>query len=172
MVITKTYRESITVTLLAAFVSMLTVIFAMWGITGQKRTFLVQKAELQKLTSDLSNLDKILSDEKTFAGIIAKVTATLPKEYSEVVTAISAIEVTAKSNSLTTDLSIDQKPKAEAGNLRSVTIAIKTAGLYGDISKFATDLSRLPYHTKVDSLTFDEAGGRVSATITIRLYMQ
>lgn len=172
MVTKKTYQESITVAIISASVTLLAVILVMWGITGQKRVVMAQKAQLQKLTADLTNLDKILSDEKSYAEIIRKVTATLPKEYSEVATAISAIEFTAKSNNLTTELSIDQKPKPETGGLESLTMSIKTSGSYGDISKFTSDLSALPYHTRVDALAFDETGGKVTATVTIRLFIQ
>ena len=172
MVIKKTYQKSIKVAIIAAFVSLLAVILAMWGIAGQKRVVLVQKAQLQKLTADLTNLDQILLDEKSYAGMIQSVTATLPKEYSDVAGAISAIEATAKTNNLPTDLAIDENPKPEAGDLKSLTIAIKTSGSYVDISKFVSGIATLPYHTRVDALAFDGAGGKVTATVTIRLFMQ
>lgn len=172
MVIKSTHRESVKIALAAALVSLLAVILAMWGITGQKRAVLVEKAQLQKLTLDLSNLDKILSDEKVYAQALQSVTATLPKDYTDVAGAVAAIELTGKTNNLTTDLSIDAKSKPETGNLKSLTIAVKTSGSYSDISKFTGDLARLPYHTRVDALAFDETGGKVTATITIRLYMQ
>ena len=69
-------------------------------------------------------------------------------------------------------MSIDEKSKPETGDLKSLTMAIKTSGSYGNISKFASDLSALPYHTRVDALAFDESGGKVTVTITIRLFMQ
>lgn len=172
MVIKNTHQGSVGVAVAAALISLLAVILAMWGITGQKLVVITQKAQLQKLTSDLKNLDKILVDEKSYAQAISRVTATLPKEYSEVATAVSAIELTAKSNNLTPTLSIDQNAKPESEDLKSLTMAIKTSGSYGDIGKFASDVAKLPYHTRVDSLAFDEAGGKVTATITIRLYMQ
>lgn len=156
----------------AAFVSLLALILAMWGVSGQKRVVLVQKAQFQKLTSDLSNLDKILSDEKSFADVIAKVTATLPKEYSDIATAVAAIELSAKTNNVSTELSIDQKPKAEPGSLNSLTMAIKTTGSYTNLSTFVSGIAKLPYHTRVDALVFDEAGGKVNGTVTIRLYIQ
>lgn len=160
------------VAIIAVLVSLLAVILAMWGITGQKRVVMIQKAQLQKLTSDLTNLDTILSDEKSYGQLMERVTSTLPKEYSDVATAVSAIELTAKTNNLTTDLAIDEKPKPETGDLKSLTIAIKTSGSYGDISKFVSGVATLPYHTRVDALAFDEAGGKVTATVTIRLFMQ
>jgi len=172
MVIKKIFKKSIILAVIAAIVSVLAVVIALWGITGQKRVVLTQKAQLQKLTVDLTNLDKILSDEKLYAAVIQKVTATLPKEYSDVATAVSAIELTAKTNNLTTELSIDEKSKPETGELKSLTIAVKTSGSYGNISKFVGDLSALPYHTRVDALVFDEAGGKITATVTIRLFMQ
>lgn len=156
----------------AALVSLVAVIGSIWGITGPKRLVLAQKAQLQKLTTDLANLDKILSDEKSYAEIMQKVTATLPREYSEVATAVSALELTAKTNNLPTDLSIDAAPKPETGGFKSLTLALKTSGSYGNISKFLSDLATLPYHTRVDVLAFDAAGGRVTATVTIRLFMQ
>lgn len=172
MVIKKTYQKSVKVAIIAAFVSLLAVILAMWGIAQQKRFILTQKAQLQKLTGDLTHLDNVLSDEKLYAGEISRVTATLPKEYSEVAGAISAIEITAKTNNLPTDLAIDEKPKPEAGDLKSLTIAIKTSGSYGDISKFVSGVATLPYHTRVDALAFDATGGKLTATVTIRLFMQ
>lgn len=172
MVTKNTHRQSNSAALIAAAVSLLVVIFAMWGITGQKRVVLTQKAQLQKLTNDLANLDKILSDEKSFADAMQHVTATLPKDYNDVAAAVTAIELTAKTNNLNTDLAIDEKTKPEAGDLKSLTIAVKTSGIYGDLSKFVSDLSRLPYHTRIDALTFDEAGGKITATVTIRLFMQ
>lgn len=158
--------------IVAALVSLLAVIAALWGINGQKRVVLTQKAQLQKLTSDLANLDSILSDEKSYAGMIQSVIATLPKEYSDIATAIGAIELTAKTNNVTTDFAIDQKSKPETGNLKSLTMAIKTSGSYSDISKFVSGIAKLPYHTRVDALAFDEVGGKVTATVTIRLFMQ
>jgi Tfp pilus assembly protein PilO len=172
MVIKKTYQKSIIMAVVAALVSLLAVTVALWGMSGQKSMVLTQKAQLQKLTSDLANLDTILSDEKAYAGEVARVSATLPKEYSDVATAVSAIELTAKTNNLTTDLAIDEKSKPETGDLKSLTIAIKTSGSYSDISKFVSGIATLPYHTRVDALAFDAAGGKVTATVTIRLFMQ
>ena len=83
MVIKKTYKKSTIIAVVAAGVSVLAVIFAIRGITAVKRVVIAQKAQLQKLTVDLTHLDQILSDEKSYAATIQKVTATLPKEYSE-----------------------------------------------------------------------------------------
>ena len=172
MVIKKIYKKSTIIAVAAAIVSLLAVILAIRGILGVKRVVIAQKAQLQKLTGDLTNLDQILSDEKSYAAVIQKVTVTLPKEYSDVATAIAAIELTAKTNNLTTEMSIDEKSKPETGDLKSLTMAVKTSGSYPDISNFVSGLSTLPYHTRVDALAFDEAGGKVTVTITIRLFMQ
>jgi Tfp pilus assembly protein PilO len=172
MGIKKKYLNSIQVAIAAALISVLAVILVILSINGQKHTVLTQKAELQKLTGDLTNLDTILSDEKKYVEVIKKISATLPKEYSDIATAVSAIELTAKTNNLITDLSIDAAPKPEIGDFKSLTIAIKTTGTYTDIRKFAGDVSKLPYHTHVDSLTFDESGGKIAATMTIRLFIQ
>lgn len=156
----------------AALVSVVAVILAVWGITGQKRVVLAQKAQLQKLTSDLTNLDTILADQKSYAAVVEKVTATLPKEYSDVATAVSVLELTAKTNNLPTELTIDATPKPEAGDLKSLTIAVKTTGSYTSISKFVSDVAALPYHTRVDTITFDGTGGKLTGTVAIRLFMQ
>lgn len=156
----------------AALVSLIAVILALWGIAGQKHVVLTQKAQLQKLTDDLAHLDMILSDEKAYAGEMGRVIATVPREYSDVATAVSAIELTAKTNNLSTDLAIDEKSKPETGDLKSLTIAIKTSGSYADISKFVSGIAKLPYHTRVDALAFDAAGSKVTAIVTIRLFMQ
>lgn len=161
-----------TVAIIAAILSVLAVTVALWGITTQKRVVFAQKSQLQKLNGDLANLDTILSDEKLYAGIMQSVTATLPRGYSDVATAIHVIELTAKTNSLSTDLSIDEKVKPEAGDLKSLTMAIKTSGSTADISTFVSGVAKLPYHTRVDALAFDQAGGKVTATIMIRLFMQ
>lgn len=166
------HRESIGTALVAGAVTMLLVILAMWGVSGQKRVVLSQKAQLQTLTTDLSNLDKILSDEKTYAPAMQSIIASLPKDYSDVAGAVAAIELSAKTNNLPTDLTIDEKAKPETGSLNSLTITMKTSGSYTDIGNFASNLSQLPYHTRIDAMELDGAGGKLTATITIRLYMQ
>jgi len=159
-------------TLLFAFVSLLFVITAMFGITGQKRAVIQQKAQLQKLNGDLANLDTILSDEKSYAPDMKKMTATLPKEYSDVATAVAAIESIAKKNALQPELAIGENATPEPGGLQSISLTLKTIGSYADVTAFTGDLARLPYHTHVDALTFDETGGKISAIVTVRLFMQ
>ena len=157
--------------IIAALGTLLVVILALWGMSGQKQALLVQKSRLAVLSADLANLDRILSDEKQYGETIRKVEATLPKEYSDVAATVSLIELTAKSDNLATDFKIDEKPKAEQSSLYSLSMVVKTTGSYTDIAKFTSDLSLLPYHTHVDAITFDGVGGKVNAAITVRLFM-
>lgn len=170
--ISPAFKQPLWVSAVLAAVSLIVLAGIMGVISSEKKTVLNQKVALAGLKNDLTHLDTILTDKKQYGAAIGSVTRTLPKDYNEVASAVGTLEQVAKSTNLTGDLTIDDKPKPESNGLQSLSIVFHTTGSYSDINTFLTNVSLLPYHTRVDALQFDGTGGKITAVITIRLYMQ
>lgn len=152
------------------------VIVLLMIITGH---FLYREGEIiadyrQKLTflnQDLVLLDKILSDQKTYQEKISIVKKTLPATFEDVTVAVTQIEKLASINNQKIEIKIADQTVKEANNLLSLKLSLKTTGSYGGYSMMLTGLSRLPYHTQIDSIKMEQVNKELSILTDLRLYI-
>lgn len=142
-----------------------------YGLSKQKTVLLSQRLRLEERKRDLELLDKILADQQLYETKIQAINRTVPKNYEEVSNVVSNIERVAAANQQEFETQLEQDAQPESGGLSSIKLTLKTVGSYADFSQMMSGLSRLPYHTRVDALQIDEAGGKAEAVVTLRLFI-
>ncbi len=157
---------------LLAAITLLATILTGYALSGQKTRLYEKKVRLEERKRDLALLDRILADYETHKVSIEAAVRTLPKTYEDVSFVVSQIERLAKANRQELETQLEKDAQKESGELASLKITLKTSGSYTDFSQLMSGLALLPYHTRLDTLQIDEAGGNVETVATIRLYLQ
>lgn len=158
-------------TILLIFIAFLAVVLAGNILNKQKEVLVARRLELAKLNRDLERLDKILTDKKENWEKLEIARKTLPASYQDVAYFVSQIERIAKEAGQNLETQIDKTPKDEKVGLLGLRISLQTTGDYKSFSDLLTQISRFPYHTKVEALKIQEIEGNLSAITSLRLYL-
>lgn len=154
----------------AATLSVLFILlFSVLTVRMARDTARVHEA-LTQTTYDLSLLDAIVPESKTYATAAATLRHSLPSGYAEVSAALTAIDGIARTNQISLDTQLGDAPVAEAG-IHSLIITMRTSGSYSNLRSFMSDLALIPYHTSVNSIALDSNSG-LTGIITVKLFIQ
>lgn len=137
----------------------------------QNRT-LVKRRELLSLKRDLQKLDQILVDRKTYQPQLDKVTQTVPATPQEVAVALSQFEGLAKTSGVAYDAKLEDGANSEPEGVRSIKMTLTLSGSYVSLTGWFTNVAKLAYHTKIDSIVFEGGKGPIQVTIAMRLFVQ
>lgn len=157
--------------IILALFSILAVVFTGNLLLKEKKAVVARRVELVELQRDFELLDKILVDQKNNEEKIKATSRTLPASFEEVAFFISQIERISSENGQELETKIDEVVTPEQNDLLGLGISLETSGAYSTFSEILTDLAHLPYHTRVDSLKIEEAGGEISTLLNFRLYL-
>lgn len=161
----------ILVSVILALFSILAVVFTGNLLLNEKKAVIAKRTELAGLQKDLELLDKILVDQKNNEEKIKTASRTLPASFKEVAFFISQIEGISSKNGQELETKIEEVPTPEQNDLLGLGISLEISGAYSSFSEMLTDLTHLPYHTRVDSLKVEETGGKISSLVNLRLYL-
>lgn len=155
----------------AGFGILMVVAMSVFTIKSANKTSLLHR-DLAQTTYDLSRLDKLMSDMKTYLPIIASVRHSLPNGYAEVAAAITRVEALAKTNNIALDTSLEDAAKSSSLGVKLLQVSMHIAGSYTDMRNFISHVTNLPYHFDVSTLTVDNNSGPLEGLITMELYIQ
>ena len=96
----------------------------------------------------------------------------MPTRYSEVAFFTSQMERLAENNAVSILTTIDKDQTQERQPFNSIVYSIEAQGNYPNTAEFLTQMSRLPYHTVVDSLRIESDDGGLTTNIRFRLFVE
>ena len=114
----------------------------------------------------------MVEERKLYAGEIRKVKSSLPGKYYEISFFVTQLERLAQNYSLGMDIDIDPDKKDEKESYSSILFSLKFTGDYNRVSDFLTQMSKLTYHTSVDSIKMDFEGGEIKTLVKLRLFVE
>lgn len=130
------------------------------------------KVKVAQIKRDVALLDKISQEKTQYSSDIQKIKSTLPSMYYEISFFATELERLAQNNDLTMQISIDEKKKEETNTINSISFLLEIDGTYTSVSYFLTQLSKLPYHTKLERMEFARNEDQPAAKITFKLFTQ
>lgn len=130
------------------------------------------RTELAQTRYDVTGLDTIVHDMQVQAASYAIVRRSVPDGHAEVAIALGSVEVLAKDNKVTLEMRVDDAAKSDSSGVKSLTVIANAAGTFTDIRTFLSSLSRLPYHTQVQTMTMDSSRGTLAGTVTLKLFIK
>ena len=130
-----------------------------------------KKQQLTQLQVDLDSLDRLQEDKLTTKKQLDRIMASLPNSYRQVADYTIQLEQLTSENKQILETAIDSASAEEKNGLKSLKYTIQTQGTYTTYSSLLNDLARLPYHTRIDSLTIDNNSGQLSTLTTYKIYL-
>jgi len=157
---------------LSLMVSFTAVVFGLFSVSKIANTVVKSKIKVAETERDIVLLDKLVEERKLYAGEIRKVKSSLPGKYYEISFFVTQLERLAQNNSLGMDIDIDPDKKDEKESYSSILFSLKFTGDYNRVSDFLTQMSKLTYHTSVDSIKMDFEGGEIKTLVKLRLFVE
>src|SRR4030042_415606 len=164
-------KTNLIVRCLALLASIVILVFVGKALSKEAKLIAASKLKLAESNRDLVLLDNILVDRQKYAADIEKIKKSLPGDYWEVAFFTEQLEKLAAANNLVLETAIDTTVKEDTGGLSSLKFTIKTKGSYQSNAKMLSDISGLPYHTRVDSIKMQKEEGRIAGITTFRLFV-
>lgn len=158
-----------TIALLLSFVGIAVCFNMLHLIVGKVKE---SKIKVDETKRDIALIDKIAQENKQYSAEIQKVKNTLPLEYYEVSFFTTQVEKLAQNNSLELETRIDKDKKEEGAEYDSIIYSLEMKGGYPSISLFLSQLSKLPYHTKVEKMGIAYEEGSLVSKINFKLFVQ
>ncbi len=159
-------------TTIALFTSFITIIIGLNILKGIVSKVKTSKLKVAEINRDISLIDKVNDDVKKYESEIKEIVNTLPHEYYELSFFNSQIENIAKENNLTLDIQADKEKKEEKELYDSIGYSISMTGKYLSFANFLSQMSKLPYHTKIDKINIFNEEGVLTAKINFRIFVQ
>jgi len=156
---------------IVALVTLVAVFVTAFSLHKQTLNLNQKRSELAHLQQDVVLLDKIATDQKARQASLDAITASVPSTYQEFAYVLEKIEQLASDAQQTIEIAPTEAATPEPDSLDTVTLTIKTSGSYSSLTQFLTNLTRLPYHTRLDSIQVDQDGNQVASLISIRLFI-
>lgn len=128
------------------------------------------KEKISTNENDLTVLNKIYDDANKRREEIDRVLATIPSTYEDVSTYAKVIESAASATGVLVEVKFDSSERKETSGVYSIGVTVAATGAYENLVKYVDEISELPYHIGIDSLSFESSGGGVSLNLMYRLY--
>jgi Tfp pilus assembly protein PilO len=170
--VSKNPQLKLKVVIVSLFVTVGVIIYGLYFLQGLTVNIKASKVKVEEERRDLKLLDKIVKDKNQYDTEIKKAKNTIPSQYYEIAFFTEELNKLAGANGLTLQVNVDKKKKDEKLKYNSVVYSLETRGSYSSVSTFLSQMSKLPYHTTVDSLEMNAESGELISKIKFRLFVE
>ena len=148
------------------------IIYGFYHLKGTVENVRAGKIKIAEVQRDLDLITRARIDRDQYTSDILRIRSTLPTRYSEVAFFTSQMERLAENNAVSILTTIDKDQTQERQPFNSIVYSIEAQGNYPNTAEFLTQMSRLPYHTVVDSLRIESDDGGLTTNIRFRLFVE
>lgn len=155
-----------------AVISTFILIQLLIATSGIQKQISAKNYELATLQAKLTAMNRLLGELEAYRDKTKVITDSLPEanSYGEFSYFVQEIERIAKQSGNTIALQIDKDAKLEKSNLASIGFTMESKSSYLGYADMLDLMSKLPYHTKLDSLKIDNQTNNMTALIKFKLF--
>lgn len=128
------------------------------------------KEKISTNENDLTVLNKIYDDANKRREEIDRVLATVPSTYEDISTYAKVVESAASATGVAVEVKFDSSERKETSGVNSIGVSVTATGVYENLVKYVNEISELPYHIEIDSMSFERSGGGVGLNLIYRLF--
>ncbi len=157
---------------LISLVSFLAVVYGLFALARISDTVRTAKKKVAETQRDVAVLDGIVKDMSTYDADIKRIGSSFPSSVYDISYFAGQLERLASVNNLDLAIKFSREKTQEKLPYDSISMLLTIDGKYSDLSKFLSDISKLPYHTQIIRLDVEGENEVVSGKVNMKIFIK